>query len=67
MLKIKKRYVVNERNKPVEVIVDLATFKRMEELLEDHLFGKILEKAAKEVPLSLEEAKRRYSRMKKRR
>lgn len=65
MPEIKKRYIVNERNEPVEVIVDMATFERMEELLEDRLLGEILRKAGKEEPLQLEEAKRRYAAMKK--
>ena len=65
MFRIKKRYVVNEQNKPVEVILDLATFEKMEEILEDHLFGKILQEAARQPPIPLEVAKRRYARMKK--
>jgi hypothetical protein len=62
---IKRRYIVNERKEPVEVILDLATFEKMEELVEDRLLAEILEEAALEPPLSLEEAKRQYARMKK--
>jgi hypothetical protein len=62
---IKKRYIVNERNEPVEVIVDIATFERIEELLEDRLFGEMLLEASQEEALPLEDAKRRYGSMKK--
>ena len=65
MPEIKKRYIVNERNEPVEVIVDIATFERIEELLEDRLFGERLGEAAQEEALPLAEAKRRYGTMKK--
>jgi len=65
MAEIKRRYVVNENNEPVEVILDLATFTKIEELLEDRFFGKLLEAAEKEELLPLEEAMRRYRRMKK--
>lgn len=65
MLKIKKRYIVNEKNEAVEVVLDVATFEKIEALLEDRLFGAILEKEMREKPLSLEEAKRRYAALKK--
>ena len=66
MLRIKKRYLVDEKNKRIGVVLDLATFEKMEELVEDRLFGRLLDEAAKQEPLSLEEARRRYARMKKR-
>ena len=65
MFKIKKRFIVNEKNEPVQVILDLPTFKKIEELLEDHVFAKILHAASKEKVLTLEEAKRQYERIKK--
>lgn len=65
-MKIKKRYILNERQEPVEVAIDLATFRKIEDLLEDILFGRILEKAKEEKPLSLEEVKRRYNKLKNR-
>lgn len=65
MGQIKKRYIVDEENKPVGVVLDLATFEKMEKLVEDQLFGRILEEAAEEEPLTLEQAQRRYRRMKK--
>jgi hypothetical protein len=65
MPKIKRRYIVNDRQEPVEVILDLATFERMEQLVEDQLFGAILQETAREQPITIEEARRRHTRMKK--
>jgi len=66
MLNVKKRYIVDDHNRPVEVVLDVATFAKIEAALEDHLFGKLLRKAAKRKPLSLDQAKAMYQRMKKR-
>jgi hypothetical protein len=66
MLKIKKRYIVNERNEPVEVVLDLRTFRRIQAILEDHLLGSILEDAAGDQQLPLDVVKRKYERLKKR-
>jgi hypothetical protein len=64
VLRIKKRYVLNEKREAVEVILDLKTFEKIESLLEDRLFGQILEQEARKKPLTLPEAKRRYARLK---
>ena len=66
MLKIKKRYIVNERNEPVQVILDMRTFRRIQALLEDRLLGTILEVAANDEQLPLGDVRRKYERLKKR-
>lgn len=66
MQTIKKRYLVDKKNRRVGVILDLDTFEKIEEVLEDYLFGKIMQELEKEEPLSLEEAKKRYAKLKKR-
>jgi hypothetical protein len=67
VLKIKKRFIVNEKNEPVEVVLDLKTFRRIENFLEDHLLGKILDAEENAPLISLEESLKRYSRLRKRR
>ena len=67
MLKIKKQYVIDEHNEPVGVIVDIETFQEIESLVEDHLLSKSMEEVADEKPLAIEEARKRYAKMKKRR
>ena len=64
---IKRRYLVDQNNRRIGVLLVLPTFEQIEALLEDKLFGPILQEAAGEKPLSLDQAKRRYARMKKRR
>lgn len=66
MLAIKKEYIVTANNKKKAVLVDLETFKRMENLLEDYGLGKYMEEVKEEKNLSLSEARRQYSAMKKR-
>jgi len=66
MLNFNMLFIVDEKNRPVEVVVDVATFAKIEAALEEHLFGKLLHKAAKRKPLSLDQAKTMYLRMKKR-
>jgi len=66
VLAIKKEYIVTANNKKKAVLVDLETFKRMENLLEDYGLGKYMEEVKEEKNLSLSEARRQYSAMKKR-
>ena len=67
MLKIKKQFVVNEQNQAVGVILDLATFQEIEELLEDHLLSKSIEEVSKEKALPIDEARKQYAKLRKRR
>jgi len=65
VLKIKKRYVVNERNEPVAVQLDLETFQKIERLLEDYALGQSIKAVEGEPALDLRGARKRYARLKK--
>lgn len=65
MLSIKKQYVVNESNEPVGVILDLETFEKIESILEDFLLSQRIEETSDETPLSLDEARKYYAKLKK--
>ena len=65
MLAVTKRYVVNERQERVAVQVDLATWEKIEEMLEDHLLGKLMRESEKEPPLDREAAMKYYAKLKK--
>ncbi len=65
MLTIKKRYVVNDENKPVAVQVDIATWTKIEEMLEDHLFVKKMQEAEREAPLDRDAALKYYAKQRK--
>jgi len=36
MLKIKKEYIITDDNKKKAVLIDMETFKKIEEILEDY-------------------------------
>jgi RelB antitoxin of RelBE toxin-antitoxin system len=63
---IKKRYLVDKKNRRVGVVLDLGTFEKIEEILEDYMLGQIMLELEDEEPLSLEEAKKHYAKLKKR-
>ena len=66
-MRIKKRYVIDENDRPVAVLLDLATFRQIEELLEDRTLAKAIEQGLnKEKPIPLDEARKRYQKLKKR-
>jgi RelB Antitoxin len=63
---IKKRYLVDKKNRRIGVVLDLGTFEKIEEIVEDYLLGQIMLELEDEEPLSLEQAKKRYAKLKKR-
>lgn len=65
MLPIKKRYVVNESNEPVAVQLDLATFEKIERLLEDHVLGQKIKETQRERSLDIVTARKRYANLRK--
>jgi hypothetical protein len=62
MLEIKKRYVVDEQDRRVAVQIDLETFARIEEVLEDVALARwITEAQEEETALGPEAAKEYYN------
>ena len=55
MLKIRKIYVTDEKNRPLAVQIDIKTFERMEQLLEDYALGRLIEENDPGDNLSIEE------------
>jgi len=60
MLEIKKTYVTDSKKRPVAVQVDIQTFEKMEQLLEDYALGQLIEENDPEDVLSVAEAKTYY-------
>ncbi len=60
MLKIKKKYLTDEKNRPVAVQVDIKTFKHIEQVLEDYALGQLIEENDPDESLTLNEAKEYY-------
>lgn len=65
MLDIKKIYLTNEKRDPVAVQVDIETFEKMEQLLEDYALGQFIEENNPAENLSLQEAKEYYRKLKR--
>jgi hypothetical protein len=60
MLDIKKTYVTDSKKRPVAVQVDIQTFEKMEQLLEDYALGQFINENDPEDLLSVAEAKAYY-------
>lgn len=65
MLELKKRYVVDEQNRRVAVQIDLETFSRIEELLENHGLIQWMADTEEDEALDLEAAKAYYDSLEK--
>jgi PHD/YefM family antitoxin component YafN of YafNO toxin-antitoxin module len=61
MLDIKKRYVIDENDRRVAVQIDLETFEKIEELLENSGLAHSIAEAAADDRLDLEAAKEYYA------
>ena len=60
MLNINKTYVTDKNKRPIAVQIDIHTFEKIEQLLEDYALGKLIEENDSLENLSLNEAKSFY-------
>ena len=60
MDEIEKKYILNEQNKKVAVQIDIDTFEKIENILEDHGLFKLMQEDSKKEYLNLNEAKEFY-------
>ena len=60
MLHIKKTYLTDEKKRPIAVQIDIETFKKMEQLLEDYALGQLIEQNDPADNLTIREAKKYY-------
>jgi len=56
----KKQYIVDEQNRRVAVQVDIETFEKMEDLLEDYALYELMQQASDDEALNLNEARAFY-------
>jgi hypothetical protein len=59
-MELKRQYIVDEDNQKIGVQLDIATFQRIENVLEDHVLGQFINSDDSEM-LSVEDAKTYYS------
>ena len=65
MLSISKRYVVDENDNKVAVEIDIGTFEKMEEIIENHGLWKLMKESENSPALTLDEAKSYYDNLEK--
>ena len=64
MLKIRKKIVLDERQKPVAVQIPIEEFERLEEIMEDYGLAKLMDEVKDDERLSGENAKKYYQSLK---
>jgi hypothetical protein len=60
MLDIKKTYVTDSKKRPLAVQIDIETFERIEQVLEDYALGKLIAENNSDEVLSVAEAQEYY-------
>lgn len=60
---IKRQYIVADNDRRIGVLLDIETFERIEELLENCGLARYMEEVEEEKTLSLDEARQHYAQM----
>ncbi len=63
MLDLKEKYIVNKQQKPVAVQLDIKTFKKIEEVLEDYALAQYMKKSNSDKKFDVQEAKSFYRKL----
>jgi RelB Antitoxin len=62
---IKRKYVVNEKNRKIAVQLDIKTFNRIEKIMENFALYKLMDENKDEETLDINSAKKFYSKLEK--
>lgn len=65
MLNLNEKYILNKQQKKIAVQLNIETFKKIEDVLEDYALGQYIEASIDEEKMTLEEAKNAYKKIKK--
>ena len=65
MLDLNEKYIVNRQQKKIAVQLDIKTFKKIEEVLEDYGLGQYMDEVKNDEKFTLEKAKAHYEKLKK--
>lgn len=60
MLDLKEKYIINKQQEPVAVQLDIKTFRKIEEVLEDYALAKYMDETENDEKFTRSEAKRYY-------
>ena len=62
---VKRKYIVDEKNRKVAVQLDIKTFNQIEEIMENFALFKLMDENKGEETLDIKSAKKYYSKLKK--
>lgn len=62
---IKKQYIVDEKNRKIAVQIDIDTYRKIEELLENYALVQLMKETENDELLSLPQAKEFYQKLEK--
>ena len=57
---IKKKYIVDEKNRKTAVLIDIRTFRKIEEILEDYALAQLIKENEREEVLDIKQAREYY-------
>lgn len=60
MLDLKEKYIVNKQREPVAVQLDIKTFRKIEETLEDYALTQFMKETETDKKFTLKEARKYY-------
>jgi hypothetical protein len=63
MLDFKEKYIVNKQQKRIAVQLDIKTFKRIEEVLEDYALAQYMKESNNDEKLNIHQAKAFYKKL----
>ncbi len=62
---LKKKYIVNEKNRKIAVQLDIKTFNKIEEIMENYALFQLMKENENDEFLDLKDAKKYYSQLDK--
>ncbi len=65
MGQFQRKYIVDENNQRVAVQLDIETFEKMEEVIENYGLAQLMREVENEIPLTVQEAQTYYATLKK--
>ena len=65
MTDIPRKYIIDEQNRKVAVQIDIATFEKIEDILENYALAQLMKEYEHEETLSISEAKKYYGNLPK--
>jgi rubrerythrin len=62
-LEIKKQYIVDDKNRKIAVQIDIDTFTKIEDLLENYVLVQMIKDSAEDESYSIQDAKEYYKQL----